>query len=139
MLRLGEFLLFHEDADQLRQRGDLLVLDADDRQQLEDHEKQEDRNADEGKGVVLDAKLFGHPPHAIGPERQADEWETDQKEQERVAFLKSVRAEPADGQQQQQQAERRQDHAPGVQQVHIRSPFPATGRGPGRARDKRSL
>jgi len=44
---LGKFLLFHQDGDELGQGVNFLVLHADDRQQLEDDQEEEDRDADE--------------------------------------------------------------------------------------------
>ena len=99
MFGLGQFLLFHQDGDQLRQRGDLLVLHADDRQQLEYREEEEDRHADQREGVVLDPEhAVGHPRDALGPEGQADERKADQQEEQRVAFLEPIRAQSSNGQ-----------------------------------------
>ena len=121
VLGIGELLLFHQDRDELREGGDLLVLHADDREQLEDGQEQEDRDADEGEGVVLNPKLLGGPEDALGPERQAQEGQADQQKQQRVALLKPVRAKSANGQQEEQATEGRQEEA--AEDRHGPSPF----------------
>ena len=137
VLGVGQLLLFHQDRHELREGSDLLVLHADDRQQLKDHQEEEDRDTDEGEGVVLNAKLFGHPSDAVGPEGQGDEWQADQQEQQSVAFLEPICAKSAYGQQQEQPTECRQKHA--ADDRHATSPFRwARDRAPGPAAGRRS-
>lgn len=38
------------------------------------------------------------PPHAAGPERQADKWQADEQKQQGVALLQPIRAQPSKGQ-----------------------------------------
>lgn len=99
MFGLGQLLLFHHDRDELRQRGDFLILHADDREEFEDHQEQKDRDADQRKRAVIHVKLLCHSADGVGPERKSDERKSDQDEQQCVAFFKSVSAEPSDCQQ----------------------------------------
>ena len=70
LLELVEvFLLLHQDADHLGQRRDLAVLLADDRQQLEDGEDQERRDAQEHDGEILHVQQVGQPDDPVGPGR----------------------------------------------------------------------
>ena len=109
MLGFGELLLFHQDRHELSQGGDLLVLHADDGQKLEDRQEEEDRDADQGEGIVLDAQnMTGDPADTARPEGQADEGETEQQEQQGVAFLQPIRAQPSKGQQKEQNTEGQQ-------------------------------
>ena len=139
MLRLGKLLLLHQDGYELSQRGDLLVLHADDCEQFKDDEEEKHRNADEREGVVLDAQhVRGDPRHAFGPEGQADEGEADEEEQQGVAFLEPIRAQSSNGQQEEQATEGQEEEV--LEEVHATSPFRwARGRGPDRAEDRPSL
>ena len=105
----------------MSQRSDFLILDADDGQQLEHDQKKEHRNTNERERVVLNAENLGHPSHAIRPESQADEGETDEKEQKCVAFFELIRAQSSNGQQQEQATEGRQENV--LEDVHSTSPF----------------
>src|SRR5436305_1946905 len=53
MFRVGELLLFHENADQLRQRRDLLILNTDDGKQLKNNQEEEDADTDQGQSRIL--------------------------------------------------------------------------------------
>ena len=53
MLWIGQLVLFHQNADQLRQGGDLLILHADDCQQFENDKKKKHADADQRKRGVL--------------------------------------------------------------------------------------
>src|SRR5882724_8780899 len=61
MLGVGEFLFFHQDADELGQRGDFLILHADNREEFEHHQKEKDADADERESIVLNLQPVGHP------------------------------------------------------------------------------
>src|SRR5665213_779620 len=112
MLGIGEFFALHQDAHQLRQRGDLLILHADDRQQFEDDQEQKKADANQREGGVLDVELLGDPPHRAWPDRQPQERQRDQHEKQRVALLELIPAQSEDGEQQEDSTESHQKQGP---------------------------
>ncbi len=99
---IAQLLLLHQDPDHLRQRRDLPVLHAHDREQFEDDQDQEDRHAHQRDGFLFDVQPVREDLHAAREESEGHERKSERQEQQGVAFLKFVRAQPADRQKQQE-------------------------------------
>ena len=111
VLRLGELLLFHQDADVLCEGRDPLVLHAHDREQLEHHDREKPRHAQQRDRAVVHLEQAGEVADGVRPRRQQREREAQQEEHQRVAFLELILTETQDGQCEQAPAKDEQDQA----------------------------
>lgn len=111
MLGFDQLLLLHEDADELCQCGDLLVLHADDGQQFEHHQDENRGDAQESDGAVVDAEAPADPVDAVGPGGEREEGKSEQEEDQGIALLQPIPAQTHDGQNQQAAAKDDQNQA----------------------------
>jgi len=111
MLPVHQLLIFHQNPHHLCQRCDLAVLHADDAQQLEHHQYQKHRHAQQHHRGLLDVRRRGENLNPVRPDRQHQERKPQQQKQQGIPLLQLELLEPANRQQQQRSAEEHQDQA----------------------------
>ncbi len=112
MLSIHQLLVFHQDADHLRECGNFAVLHTDNREQFEHDQNEEYRHAEQHDRGLFDLRYASQDFNAPWPDRQHQERKAEHQEQQCIAFLEFELPEPAQRQPQQGSAKYHQDQTP---------------------------